>query len=158
MVSQHGSDSPCHHEIHWNTPEACPATKVKTSPDDCTIREPLYSHLFNLTSLHRRDSDYQLSHDGLTFFINPCGTLLHQNCSDPSKICLSKQLDITYDEDLRLDLESETSLCPSGEKVSAEVELLCHHSGGLGSPIVYTVEEGCRYLQLFRIITVPPLV
>ena len=154
---QHGSDDLCRHEIHWSSPEACPATTTKSITDDCTIREPLYSHLFNLTSLHKTDSDYQLSHDGKTFVLNPCGELRDQNCSSPDRVCLSKQLDITYDNGLKMHLESEESKCKSGQKVSAVVEVLCHHSGGLGEPKLYTLEEGCSYrLEWLTQLACPP--
>ena len=154
---QYGSsDDLCRHVIHWNTPEACQATTTKAT-SDCTIREPLYSHLFNLTGLHRDDSDYQLSHDGKTFIINPCGSLHQDNCNDPGTICLSKQLDITYDNGLKLHLESEESKCRDGGMVGAVVEVLCHQSGGVGQPQIYTLEEGCRYkVEWLTALACPP--
>ena len=153
---QHVSDDGCRHIIHWNTPESCPATKTVT--EDCTIREPLYSHLFNLTSLHQADSDYQISHDGQTFILNPCGDLLAADCDRPERTCFSRQLDLSYDSGLRLHLESEKA-CRDlpDQKVSAVVEFLCHHEAGLGSPAVFTEQEGCRYrLEWLSSLACPP--
>ena len=153
---QHVSDDGCRHLIHWNTPEACPATKTVTG--DCTIREPLYSHLFNLTALHKADSDYQVSHDGQTFILNPCGDLLAPDCSHPDRTCFSRQVDLTYDSGLKLHLESDKSCRDRPEqKMSAVVEFLCHHEAGPGSPAVFTEQEGCRYrLEWLSSLACPP--
>ena len=153
---QHVSDDGCRHLIHWNTPESCPATKTVTA--DCAIREPLYSHLFNLSSLHNPDSDYQVSHDGQTFILNPCGHLRAQDCSHPQRTCFSRQVDLSYDSDLKLHLESESSCRERpDQKISAVVEFLCHHEAGLGSPAVFTEEEGCRYrLEWLTSLACPP--
>merc|ERR1719244_790939 len=40
----------CQHNLLWETPAACPVKKVVSH--DCRVREPHYSHLFDLTQLH----------------------------------------------------------------------------------------------------------
>ena len=136
----------CVHTLEWLTPEACPV-QVPTS-HSCTVREPTYSHMFNLTQLHNEREDNIIKTDNKTFYFNLCGDL-RQPCPQ-NTICLSSAVNLTYKTDLRMELSSDTK-CDINRNYTVDIMFLCHHDIPIGIPeVLQSSGDLCHFSWQWR--------
>ena len=136
----------CRHTLEWLTPEACPV-QVPTS-HSCAVREPSYSHMFNLTHLHDDQTDYVIKADNRTFYFNLCGDL-NQPCPKDS-VCLSSAVNLTYKTDLRMELTSD-KVCDVNRNYTVDIVFLCHHDIPIGRPeVLQSSGDLCHYSWQWR--------
>ena len=137
----------CKHTLEWLTPEACPVQPVTSHT--CTVQEPHYNHLFNMTSLHNDREDNVIKADNKTFYFNLCGEL--QGACPDADICLSSaasSVNLTYNTDLRMQLTSDTPCAAAGDaqNYSVDIVFLCHHDISVGAPVVLpSAGDWCHY-------------
>lgn len=134
---------PCKHELIWETPAACAQKKAVSR--NCTVREPRWSYLFNLTSLYNNTKDHTISLNGSLFTFNVCGDL-HSDCSGKDEICFEHEQDLTYDEGTLVMRHKSTHSCPTNPdtNVSASIVFLCEHGQNVSQPRASLLNDGCQ--------------
>eukprot|EP00090_Calanus_glacialis_P000779 TRINITY_DN10546_c0_g1_i1.p1 TRINITY_DN10546_c0_g1~~TRINITY_DN10546_c0_g1_i1.p1 ORF type:complete len:1331 (-),score=238.63 TRINITY_DN10546_c0_g1_i1:831-4823(-) len=145
----------CKHTLIWETPAACP--QKKTISHGCTVREPIYGNLFNISELYNSTEDYIVKHDDLTFVLNVCGPIL-RNCSE-GEICIDHEIDLTYDEATLVMRHNSKSKCANNPDVniSADVIFLCEHGVKNGAPTVSATDDDCHFnFEWYTELACPP--
>jgi len=145
----------CKDTLTWETPAACP--QKKTISHSCSVREPIYGNLFNLSKLHNSTNDYAVKYEDLTFVLNICGKII-RNCSD-KEICFDQEIDLTYDESTLVMRHVSKTKCPKRpeENISADIIFLCHHDVKKGYPTVSSTDDECHYnLEWYTELACPP--
>lgn len=65
------------------------AERVVSVRGSCEVREPLFNHLFNLSSLYNTSADHFVSAGRVRYVLNVCGPLVSQcNPFDRTTVCL----------------------------------------------------------------------
>ena len=141
------SQGECEHVLTWDTPEACPVTTPTSH--SCSIREPSYGHVFNLTQLRDTSTDYVISyHKNALFYFNLCGKLNHK-CPD-NAVCLEDEINLTHSSGLKMEMMSK-SKCQEDPSKNITVNILfsCHHDTPVGLPEVINYDT-CQYTWSWR--------
>ncbi|XP_023345744.1 cation-independent mannose-6-phosphate receptor [Eurytemora carolleeae] len=128
----------CKHTLIWSTTAACPQQKQVSH--DCTVREPLFSNLFNLSSLYST-TDYILRGEEENYILNVCGPLI-SDCSGAT--CLESGERLTYLEgSLEMNIHSRTCPADTNSTIDARIVFLCNHEIERGAPEL-VVERDCE--------------
>ncbi|XP_049962315.1 cation-independent mannose-6-phosphate receptor isoform X4 [Schistocerca serialis cubense] len=147
----------------WPTNIACPMKVAKG--ENCMVVEPIYSHQFDMTSLHNSKADYVVQTEVGSFRINLCGSLVAP-CDNKENIsvCLEKEdkqqiavgyttKEISYvNGGIRIELHGDD--CIPGESSTVLVLLMCNHHGYLSSTkpkFVSTLSDSCKFLFIWEL-------
>ena len=79
---------------------------------DCTVREPLFNNLFNLTDAHNSTGDYIIKGQSHNYNLNVCGSLVGTCTDTANSTCLDTNQSLTYMDGF-LELKYESKVCPS---------------------------------------------
>ena len=148
-------ESECKHTLNWETPAACP--QRKSVSNGCTVREPIYGNLFNISSLYNSTVDYVVKQKDQTYLLNVCGPLI-SSCSE-GEICFGDEIDLTYDEATLVMRHNSSSKCAKDPEkyISAEIIFLCHHDVKTGAPEIITTDDGCHFhFEWYTELACPP--
>ena len=134
---------PCRHELIWETPAACPQRKAVST--NCTVREPRWSNLFNLTSLYNKTMDHKVNINGTDFIFNVCGSLLSP-CTGSNEVCFEHEKDLSYDDGSLTMRHTSKQKCPSSPDINmtASINFLCEHGANHVSPKPSLLEDPCE--------------
>jgi len=145
----------CRHSLTWNTPAACPQKQVTST--DCTVREPLFNNLFNLTDAHNSTGDYIIKGQNNNYNLNVCGSLVGTCTDSADSTCLDTSQSLTYMDGF-LELKYESKVCPSNpnKTLDARVIFTCNHEVGIGSPELVAEEDCVVEFNWVSILACPP--
>ena len=135
---------PCRHELIWQTPAACPQKKAVSH--NCTVREPRWSNLFNLTSLYNKTTDHRININGTDFVFNVCGSVISA-CTGKNEICFEHEKDLSYDDGtLMMRHTSSKTTCASHPNLNmaAIINFVCEHGDVHESPKATLLEDACQ--------------
>ena len=134
---------PCRHTLIWRTPAACPQKKAVSH--NCTVREPRWSNLFNLTSLYNNTDDHRITLDGTDYVFNVCGRLI-SGCTGKNEVCFEHEKDLSYDDGSLMMRHTSKRKCPSNPKVNmaASINFLCEHGKEHERPVATLLEDACQ--------------
>ena len=134
---------PCRHTLIWRTPAACPQKKAVSH--NCTVREPRWSNLFNLTALYNKTDDHRITLDGTDYVFNVCGRLI-SGCTGKNEVCFEHEKDLSYDDGSLMMRHTSKRSCKSNPniKMAASINFLCEHGKKHEKPAATLLSGTCQ--------------
>ncbi|KAL3881276.1 hypothetical protein ACJMK2_027732 [Sinanodonta woodiana] len=121
-----GETETCEYQFNWFTPAACPL--LSKTGDNCTVQDPLYNYVFDLSPLSAITQDYAVSTREYTYYLNVCSDLRNKSlCLGDSKSgACQRKLSSGSVEDISIGQANQKLIYDAGE-------LSLHYSGGRNS-------------------------
>ena len=134
---------PCRHTLIWRTPAACPQKKAVSH--NCTVREPRWSNLFNLTALYNKTNDHRITLDGTDYVFNVCGGLI-SGCTGKNEVCFEHEKDLSYDDGSLVMRHTSKRNCKINPniKMAAIINFICEHGKEHEKPAATLLSDACQ--------------